>query len=75
MAVKDDKAFVQALAFMANPSAQGASQMKGILKKYGKPVNKPAGQATTGKVSLYKRRKQTMSALSLANNNGGRYGV
>lgn len=70
MAVKDDKAFAQALAFMASPSADGAKQMKGILKKYGKPVNKPAGQTVSRK-----RRKQTMSALSLANNKGGTYGV
>ncbi len=33
MAVRDDQAFAQALAFMFKPSAAGAQQMRGIMDK------------------------------------------
>ena len=33
MAVRDDQAFAQALAFMFKPSAAGAQQMRGIMEK------------------------------------------
>ena len=38
MAVQDNEAFKKILSFMFKPSASGAKDMKGVLKKHGKPV-------------------------------------
>tara|TARA_B000000557_G_scaffold251205_1_gene238259 strand:- start:1893 stop:2117 length:225 start_codon:yes stop_codon:yes gene_type:complete len=70
MSVRDNDAFAKMLAFMARPSAAGAKDMKGIMKKYGKP-NKPVATQTAA------RRTQTMGNLSMARgqNLGGGYNV
>jgi hypothetical protein len=38
MSVQDNDAFKKMLSFMFKPSASGAKEMKGVLKKHGKPI-------------------------------------
>jgi len=61
MAVRDDQAFAQALAFMFKPSAAGAQQMRGIIAK--------------NKKTIADRRKRTMTGMAMSNGlatmNGG----
>ena len=61
MAVRDDQAFAQALAFMFKPSAAGAQQMRGIMEK--------------NKKTIADRRKRTMTGMAMSNGlatiNGG----
>ena len=48
MAVRDDQAFAQALAFMFKPSAAGAQQMRGIMEKYKKTIADSRNRTMTG---------------------------
>lgn len=61
MAIRDDQAFAQALAFMFKPSAAGAQQMRGIMEK--------------NKKTIADRRKRTMTGMAMSNGlatmNGG----
>ena len=61
MAVRDDQAFAQALAFMFKPSAAGAQQMRGSMEK--------------NKKTIADRRKRTMTGMAMSNGlatmNGG----
>ena len=51
MAVQDNQAFAQALAFMFKPSAAGAQQMRGIMEK--------------NKKTIADRRKRTMTGMAM----------
>ena len=61
MAVQDEQAFAQALAFMFKPSAAGSQQMRGIMEK--------------NKKTIADRRKRTMTGMAMSNGlatmNGG----